>query len=74
MGGGLILIIGSVWYQLDGGPYRVAEVTRELGRAAVIDSSFDLSREMVDMGDLAAFCLGDFSRSTWRIRLRYNVI
>ena len=28
MAGGLILIIGSVWYQLDGGPERVAEVSR----------------------------------------------
>ena len=61
MGGGLILVIGSVWYKLDGGLYRVAEVTRELGRAAVIDSSFDLSQKWSIWGILPHFILANLS-------------
>ncbi len=61
MAGGLVLIIGGVWYQLDGGPLRVAEVTRELGRSAILDPNLDLSEKWSIWGILPHFFLAFLS-------------
>ncbi len=61
MAGGLVLVIGGVWSQLDGGPQRVAEVTRELGRSTILDPSLDLSRKWSLCGILPHFWLAFLS-------------
>ncbi len=43
MAGGLLLIIGGVWWDLDGGPSRVWQVAEHFGRAQMADTHFDWS-------------------------------
>ncbi len=58
---GLMLVIGSVWYQGGDGPWRVAEVTRDLGRTAVIDPAFDFADKWSIWGALPHFLLAFLS-------------
>ncbi|MCA9154100.1 MAG: hypothetical protein KDA38_04905 [Planctomycetales bacterium] len=37
---GLVLIIGCVWWKLDGGPTRVQEIASGLGRSSFVETSF----------------------------------
>lgn len=61
MAAGVVLIIGSVWWQLDGGFHRLVEVTHGLGRTQVIDGSFDLSSKWSIWGILPHFFLASLS-------------
>ncbi len=58
---GLVLIIGGVWSQLDGGPSRVWEVTRGFGRSEFVDTSFDLSAKWSIWGAIPHFFLASLS-------------
>ncbi len=61
MAGGLFLIIGAVWYQLDGGPARVAEVTRQLDRATIVDPVLSLAEKWSFWGIFPHFLLASLS-------------
>ena len=52
---GLILIVVIVWRQLEGGPSRVAEVARALGRTEVLDVSVESGQQLDVLGNLPAF-------------------
>jgi Na+/proline symporter len=61
MGAGLILIVVCVWLQLEGGPARVAEIARELGRAEFVETGFDWSRKWSVWGIAPHFFLSMLS-------------
>ena len=61
MAAGLVLIIGSVCWQLDGGVQRLVEITHGLGRTRVIDASFDLDNKWSIWGILPHFFLASLS-------------
>jgi Na+/proline symporter len=41
--GGVLVIIGAVWWQVDGGPDRVRDVAESLGRTALVDRAMSWS-------------------------------
>ncbi len=61
MASGLLLIVGSVWYQLDGGPMRVAEVTRQLDRATIVDPVLSFAEKWSFWGIFPHFLLASLS-------------
>ena len=61
MAGGLVLIIGGVWWDLDGGPRRVWEVTQHFGRAQLADTHFDWSAKWSVWGIVPHFILAMLS-------------
>jgi sodium-dependent multivitamin transporter 6 len=61
MAGGLVLVVGAVWYQVDGGAARVAEVTSGLGRGQIIDPVFDMSAKWSIWGIAPHFFLAMLS-------------
>jgi Na+/proline symporter len=58
---GLVLMIGSVWLSLDGGPQRVWQVNEELGRGSIADLSFSWSNEWSLWAALPHFALAMLS-------------
>ncbi len=61
MGAGLALVIGAVWWQLDGGFERLVEVTRGLGRTRVMETSFDWGNKWSVWGIVPHFFLASLS-------------
>ncbi len=61
MAGGLVLIVGTVWWQLDGGPSRVWQVADDLGRTRLIDLQFDWSSKWAVWGIVPHFILAMLS-------------
>jgi Na+/proline symporter len=61
MAAGLILVVVVIWMRLDGGPYRVAEVSRTLGRAEVLDVSWNLANKWTFWGIFPYFFLAILS-------------
>lgn len=61
MAGGVVLIIGCVWFQLGDGPARVAEVTHQLDRDVLIDSALTFSEKWSIWGILPHFLLAFLS-------------
>lgn len=61
MAGGLVLIIGGVWWDLEGGPQRVWEVAQHFGRAQVADTHFDWSAKWAVWGIVPHFFLAMLS-------------
>ncbi len=61
MFGGLVLIIGGVWWSLDGGAGRVWETTVDLGRNQVTDFRFSWSDKWCFWGVLPHFVLAVLS-------------
>jgi len=58
---GLILIVVIVWMQLEGGPSRVAEVARALGRAEVFNVSWNLDSKWTCWGIVPHFLVATLS-------------
>jgi Na+/proline symporter len=61
MASGLVLIIGAVWWQLDGGFQRIFEVNQGLGRTRIVDSTFDWGSKWSIWGILPHFFLASLS-------------
>lgn len=61
MVGGLVLIIGSVWMQLDGGHERIWQVTRGLGRDQAVEPTFDWTKQWPIWGILPHFAISMLS-------------
>ncbi|MHB8969834.1 MAG: sodium:solute symporter family transporter [Pirellulaceae bacterium] len=55
--GGLVLIIFSAWMQLEGGPYRVAEIARAMGRADLVAGSWNATELWTSWGIFPYFFL-----------------
>ncbi|MFV1964544.1 MAG: hypothetical protein ACC628_03915 [Pirellulaceae bacterium] len=58
---GLVFIIGSIWWSLDGGPARVWQVSEMLGRTQVIEWEFDWESYWSAWGIIPHFALSVLS-------------
>jgi Na+/proline symporter len=61
MAAGLVLVVGGIWLQLEGGPHRVHEITSQLGRAEVIDTTLSVTEKWSVWGILPHFVLAFLS-------------
>ncbi len=59
--GGLVFIVGAVWWNLDGGPARVWEVAESLGRTELMETGFDWSSKWPIWGMLPHLVLAHLS-------------
>ena len=55
---GISIVVVGVWLNLDGGPARVMEVARELGRTQVTENTIPLDRSVDHLGRAAALVAG----------------
>jgi len=55
--GGMVLVIGAVWSQLEGGSAQVNELAGQMGRSAVAEWSFDVSSRWAVWGALPHWLL-----------------
>jgi len=58
---GLVMIIGGVWLQLDGGPLRVWQAANELGRTDLIETEFRWDSYWTAWGAIPHFALSMLS-------------